>query len=346
MKTIDMRSDTVSHPTPAMWEAMSNAAVGDDVYGDDPTVNKLEAETATMFGMEDALFVSSGTQGNLIALLTHCERGSEIICGNKSHIFLNETGGMSALGGIMPHILPVQSDGTLDLDHIKAAIRGNDPHYPRTRLVAIENTQNAAGGKAIGAAYTQSVAALAKENGLIFHIDGARIFNAAAACSEPVKNLVTGADSVSVCLSKGLCAPVGSMLVGGKAFIAEARRTRKMVGGGMRQAGILAAAGLIALHEMSTRLHEDHAHAMLLAEGLSEIPGLTVNSQSTSFVYLQLNADAPLSPAEFKAALRERDIIISSYPGVEDKFRLVTHYWITEERVHQVIDTMRELLTT
>ena len=344
MKTIDLRSDTVSEPTPAMREAMANAAVGDDVYGDDPTVNQLEADTAAMFGMEAALFVSSGTQGNLIALLTHCERGSEVICGHSSHIFLNEAGGMSALGGIMPHTIPVQSDGTLRPEDVKGAIRSNNQHYPTTRLVAIENTQNSAGGKALSPAYTQSIADLAHENDLIFHIDGARIWNAAAACGEPVSKMVNGADSVSVCLSKGLCAPVGSMLVGNADFIDRARRTRKLVGGGMRQAGVLAAAGLIAIHEMSQRMHEDHDNAALLAEALSEIPGLTVNSQSTNFVYLQLNNDAKLTPQQFKAALREQDIIINSYPGAEDKFRLVMHYWITRERVETVAATMREVL--
>lgn len=344
MDTIDLRSDTVTWPTEAMREAMATAKVGDDVYGEDPTVQQLEADAAAMFGMEAGLFVSSGTQGNLIALLTHCERGSEVIVGDKAHTFVYEAGGMSALGGIMPHTVPVHSDGSLSLDDIRGAIRGDNYHFPRTHLVSIENTQGTVGGMPLSAEYTQSVADLAHEHNLKLHIDGARIFNAATACASSPKEIVSGADSMTFCLSKGLCAPVGSILVGSADFIKEARRVRKVLGGGMRQAGVLAAAGLIALHTMSQRLQEDHDNASFLAVGLADIPGLRVLSQSTNFVFFELTDNATVDPAEFQAKLREQNIIVSPYPGFKRKFRCVTHYWITRERLHLVIEAVRSAL--
>lgn len=345
MEQIDLRSDTVTHPTPAMREAMAKAAVGDDVYGEDPTVNQLERDAAEMLGHEAGLFVSSGTQGNLIAMLTHCERGSEIIVGDKAHTFVYEAGGMSALGGIMPHTIPVQPDGSLLLDDIRGAIRGDNYHFPRTRLITLENTQGTVGGKALSPQYTQSVADLAKEHGLPLHIDGARIFNAAAAFDVPVSDLTSVADSVTFCLSKGLGAPVGSVLVGSEAFIKEARRTRKVLGGGMRQAGILAAAGLIALHDMSQRLHEDHENAQCLADGLRDVPGLSIISCDTNFVFVLLEENAKLSPAAFKKVLAEHNIIVNPYPGFERKFRFVLHYWISRDRVNHVIDTIKTVLS-
>ncbi len=344
MHTIDLRSDTVSEPTPAMRQAMANAVVGDDVYDEDPTVHQLQNDAAAMFGKEAGLFVTSGTQGNLIALLTHCERGTEIITGDKAHTFMYEAGGMSSLGGIMPHIVPVQEDGTLRLDDIKAAIRGNNEHFPRTRLITIENTQGTVGGVPLSVDYTNRVAEIAKSHGLKFHIDGARIFNAAAACGVPVSELTENADSVTFCLSKGLCAPVGSVLVGSRDFIKEARRVRKVLGGGMRQAGVLAAAGLIGLHEMSQRLHEDHANAALLAEGLSEIPGVQVLSQHTNFVFFWLEDNAKLAPKAFEKAMADHHIIMRPYPGHERKYRCVLHYWITRERVEIVLNTMKTVL--
>ncbi|MCU0511404.1 MAG: low-specificity L-threonine aldolase [Anaerolineae bacterium] len=344
MQTIDLRSDTVTWPTEAMRAAMAAAVVGDDVYGEDPTVNQLEHEAAALFGKEAGLFVTSGTQGNLAALLAHCERGSEIITGDKAHTFMYEAGGMAALGGIMPHTVPVQADGTLRLDDIRAAIRGNNEHFPRTRLITLENTQGTVGGQPLSVAYTQQVGDIARQHGLKFHIDGARIFNAAAAAGVPVRALAEPADSLTFCLSKGLCAPAGSVLVGSRAFIQEARRARKMLGGGLRQAGVLAAAGLIALHEMSQRLHEDHAHAACLAEGLRTVPGVRVLSQATNFVFFWLEEEAALSPAAFAAALRAQHIIVSPYPGHERKFRCVLHYWITRERVEMVIQAMRQVL--
>jgi len=346
MEIIDLRSDTVSHPTPAMRDAMATATVGDDVYGEDPTVNQLEQEAAEKLGKEAGLFVTSGTQGNLIALLTHVKgRGTEVIVGDKAHTFVYETGSMSAFGGIMPRTLPVHDDGSIALDDIEAAIRGDNYHFPRTALISIENTQGTVGGKPLSKAYMNSVAELAHQHDLKFHIDGARIFNAATACGENIAEFVAGADSLTFCLSKGLCAPAGSILVGDKAFIKEARRMRKMLGGGMRQTGILAAAGLIALHEMSERLDEDHANATLLAEGLSEIPGIRVISNDTNFVFFWLEEDAKLSPDALSAKLRdEYQIMMNPYPGFKRKFRCVTHYWITPERINTVLQAMRSLL--
>lgn len=345
MDVIDLRSDTVTHPTPEMRHAMANAVVGDDVYGEDPTVNRLEAEAAELFGMEAGLFVTSGTQGNLIALLTHAPRGSEVIVGDKAHIVLYEQAGMSALGGIMPRTLPVQDDGTLRLNEIEKAIRGDNEHFPRTRLIAIENTQGTVGAVPLSPEYTKQVAELAHRHNLKMHIDGARIFNAATAYNVTPAAMVAGADSMTFCLSKGLGAPVGSVLVGTKDFIKEAHRARKVLGGGMRQAGILAAAGLIAIHKMSQRLHEDHANAAYFAEKLKDVPGIQVLSQHTSFVFFWLEETAPLSPAEFSDSMRKHNVLLRPYPGYERKFRAVFHHWITRERVDAVVTAMQAVLS-
>ena len=344
MDVIDLRSDTVTHPTLEMREAMANAVVGDDVYGEDPTVNQLEAEAAAMFGMEAGLFVTSGTQGNLIALLTHVPRGGEIIVGDKAHIFLYEQGGCAAIGGIVPHIIPVQGDGTLLLSDIEKATRGDNDHFPRTKLVSIENTQGTVGGTPLTVDYTRQVAELAHKNGLKFHIDGARIFNAAVANNVTPAEMIAGADSMTFCLSKGLVAPAGSILVGSQEFITEARRMRKVLGGGMRQTGILAAAGLIAIHKMSQRLQEDHDNAARLAARLEGIPGLEVLSQSTNFVFFNLLESAKISPEDFIARLKEHNIMMSPYPGYERKFRAVLHYWISTERVDKVAEVIKDLL--
>lgn len=345
MESIDLRSDTVTQPTPEMREAMANAVVGDDVYGEDPTVNRLEAEAAEIFGMEAGLFVTSGTQGNLIALLTHAPRGSEVIVGDKAHIVLYEQAGMSALGGIMPHPLPVQEDGTLLLNDIEQAIRGDNEHFPRTKLITIENTQGTVGAVPLSPEYTRQVAELAHQHNLKLHIDGARIFNAATAYNVAPAEIIAGADSMTFCLSKGLGAPVGSILLGNKEFIKEAHRTRKVLGGGMRQAGILAAAGLIAIHKMSQRLHEDHANAVYLAERLREVAGVKVISQNTNFVFFWLEETAKLNPVEFCSRMKEYNILLSPYPGYERKFRAVLHYWITHERVDEVVAAMQKVLS-
>ena len=346
MKTIDLRSDTVSHPTPAMREAMANAAVGDDVYHDDPTVNQLEADAAELLGKEAAVFVTSGTQGNLCALLAHCNRGESIIIGDSSHIFRYEQGGMAQLGGILPHTVPVQADGTLRLSDLESAINPDDEHKPVTRLVALENTHNMAGGMPLSVEYTDVVADFTRRNGLIFHIDGARIFNAAAAYGVDAKALVAGADSVTFCLSKGLCAPAGSVLVGSRDFIRRARRARKVLGGSMRQVGILAAAGLVALHTMRDRLSEDHDNAQLLAEGLSELPGICIEGQNTNFVFFSLSDDAGITLDEFVDALRrDYNILMSPYSGERGLIRLRTHYWIDRSAIDKVIVAVSALVS-
>lgn len=348
MKMIDFRSDTVTWPTPEMREAMANAPVGDDVYGEDPTVNELEAEAAAMLGKEAGLFVSSGTMGNLTATLTHCGRGEELIVGREAHIFRYEAGGSAALGGIHPHILDVQPDGTLKLEAIQRAIRANDPHFPRTKLICLENTQGTVGGIPITAEYTEQVGEIARQNNLKLHIDGARLFNAATALNTSAATLVAPADSVSICLSKGLCAPVGSVLVGSKAFIAEARRTRKALGGGMRQAGILAAAGLIALREMTKRLGDDHANAKLLAEGLATIPctQIDLSAVQSNMIFFDLHPNASLTPEAFSARLKDDyNILIRPYPGYTSRFRAVTHYWITRDHVQHTIEAIRTILS-
>ena len=335
MDVIDLRSDTVTQPTPEMREAMARAVVGDDVYGEDPTVNRLEKEAAEIFGMEAGLFVSSGTQGNLIALLTHAPRGSEVILGDKAHIFLYEQGGMAALGGIMPHTLPVQTDGTLNLDDIEGAIRGDDDHFPRTKLIAIENTQGTVGGVPLSPAYTRQVSELAQRYQLKLHIDGARIFNAATAFQVSPAEMIAGADSMTFCLSKGL---------GSRDFIKTARRQRKVLGGGMRQAGILAAAGLISLNKMSRRLQEDHDNAAYFAERLKELSAITVLSQYTNFAFFTLDESAGCQPEEFSAEMKARNIMLRPYPGYKRKFRVVMHHWITQERVDEVILAMKAVL--
>lgn len=348
MPAIDLRSDTVTHPTPKMREAMFSAPVGDDVYGEDPTVNRLEAEAAELLGKEAGLFVTSGTQGNIAAILAHCARGDEIILGDKAHTFVYEGGAIAALGSVHPHTVPVHPDGTLSLDDIRRAIRADNVHFPRTRLIALENTQGTVGGQPLSVEYTDAVAEIARENGLKLHIDGARIFNAAVAQNTTAARLIENADSMTFCLSKGLCAPVGSILVGDRAFINEARRARKMLGGGLRQAGILAAAGLIAIHEMVDRLADDHANACLLAEGLATIPHIDIDLSRvrTNFAVFDLLESAPVTPAEFVSRLKdEHNIIMRPYPGYTRRFRAVTHYWITADHVQTVVHAIRGLLS-
>lgn len=342
MDVIDLRSDTVTEPTEEMRQAMAAAVVGDDVYGEDPTVNRLEREAAERFGMEAGLFVTSGSQGNLIALLTHAPRGSEIIIGDKSHIFLYEQGGLSAVGGLVPHTLPVQADGTLKLEAIEKAIRAEDDHFPRTRLVALENTQGTVGGVALTPAYTRSVAELAQRHGLVLHIDGARIFNAATSLAVAPSDLLEGVDSMTFCLSKGLGAPVGSVLLGSRDFIREARRNRKLLGGGMRQAGVLAAPGLIALHKMSLRLQEDHDNAAYLADHLERIEEVKVLSRYTNFVFFELKVAAGIDGKKLMESLKKKGILISSYHGCDRTFRLVLHHWVTRERVDMFLRALKE----
>jgi threonine aldolase len=344
MEYVDLRSDTVTKPTPEMREAMAEAEVGDDVYRDDPTVNRLEELAADMLGKEAALFVPSGTMGNLLALLVHCQRGDEAIVGSLSHIYLNEAGGMSALGGIQPCPLPNQADGTLALDDIRASVRTEDVHHPITRLVCLENTQNICGGVPLNAAYTRKVGELARRRGLALHIDGARIFNAAVAQNVSVKELVEPADSVMFCLSKGLAAPIGSMLVGTNRFIARARHLRKMLGGGMRQVGVVAAAGLISLEKMTQRLADDHIRARKMADGLRQINGLVVDAGSpyTNMIYLNLDAEVHLDAHEITRKMKDLGVLVD--PEAARRFRLVTHYWIDDQAVETAISAFRTVL--
>jgi threonine aldolase len=343
MDTVDLRSDTVTHPTPAMREAMYRAEVGDDVYGEDPTVNRLERIAAEQLGKEAALFVASGTMGNLVALLTHCGRGDEVILGDQSHSFLFEQGGMAALGGIAPHPIPNQHDGTLQLGDIESAIRPDNPHFPVTRLVCLENTHNMCNGTPLPVQYMARAARHAHSHGLKVHLDGARVFNAAAALDVDVKEIVREVDSVMFCLSKGLCAPVGSMVCGDADFIGKARRARKVVGGGMRQAGIIAAAGIVALEEMTDRLFEDHVRAKRLAEGLRQIPGIDVASVTTNILYFQITDDVQKPPKEIEEGLAERGVLVNGRGG--GRFRAVTHYWIDDSDIDTAIRAMQEVVT-
>ena len=344
MDYIDLRSDTVTKPTPEMREAMAEAEVGDDVYRDDPTVNRLEELAAEMLGKEGALFVPSGTMGNLIALLVHCQRGHELIVGSLSHIYLNEAGGMSALGGIQPCPIQNQPDGTLALNDILVSIRTEDVHHPITRLICLENTQNICGGVPLTPDYTRQVGELARQNDLALHIDGARIFNAAAAQNVSVRELVEPGDSVMFCLSKGLAAPVGSVLVGTSKFIQRARHIRKMLGGGMRQVGVLAAAGIISLEQMTKRLGEDHARAKKLADGLRQVNGLIVDQSSphTNMVYLNLSEDVQANAQQVTQTMRGLGVLVD--PENARRFRLVTHYWIDDAAVEKTVIAFRKAL--
>jgi len=346
MKYIDLRSDTVSHPTPEMREAMANAEVGDDVFGDDPTINRLQDEAAAVFGKAAGLFVASGTMGNLTSILTHCQRGDEMIVGKQSHIFTYEVASAATYGGVQPNTLAVQRDGTLDLNEVRAAIRGENVHFPTTRLICLENTQGSVGGIPVSKEYISQVSAIAREHDMKLHIDGARIFNAATALGTTVKDLTADADSVQFCFSKGLCAPVGSMIVGSRAFIERGRRIRKSLGGGMRQAGILAAACLISLHTMSQRLQEDHENARALAEGLAALPYFQIDLDlvQTNIIYCSLSADSPLNAEEIaERLLADYNILIR--PGGTYGFRFVTHYWIKRQHIDQVLEALRTVLT-
>lgn len=341
---IDLRSDTVTRPTPAMRAAMVSAELGDDVFGDDPTVIRLQEMAAAMTGQADALFVASGTMANLVAILTHCPRGTEAIVGSQSHMYLNEVGGMAALAGVQACTVPNQPDGTLRLVDIEAGIREEDVHHPRTRLICLENTQNICGAVPLTVSYTEQVAHLAHSHGLLLHIDGARLFNAAVAQGVSAADLARPADSVMFCLSKGLSAPVGSVLCGSREFIAEARRNRKQVGGGMRQVGVLAAAGIVALETMIERLEDDHANARLLAASLSDIPAIELETSepATNMIYLRLNAGSPCNPMELARRLRPRGILLDA--DNSPRLRLVTHYWINAEDVRKVAAAMRAAL--
>jgi threonine aldolase len=340
---IDLRSDTVTLPTQAMRRAMAEAELGDDVFGEDPTVNRLEEMTAERLGHQAGLFVVSGTMCNLVALLAHCGRGDEVILGNQSHIFLNEQGGSASLGGIHHYAIANQPDGTLDLKDIKAAVRTDNVHFPRSKLICLENTHNRCNGMPLTVEHTNAVCDFAHENGLRVHIDGARIFNAAIALGTDVSDLTRHADSVGFCLSKGLSAPVGSVLCGNKDFIAKARRWRKAVGGGMRQCGVIAAAGIVALEEMVDRLADDHANARRLAEGIANVPGIAIDLETvqTDIVYFDVVSER-VSATQLVAALSKHPILMLSLgPG---RIRAVTHYGIEAADIEETIVAIREIM--
>ncbi len=342
---VDLRSDTVTHPTDEMRAAMAAAEVGDDVMGEDPTVNRLQEMAAERLGKEAGLLVPAGTMGNLAAVLTHCGRGDELIVGDEAHTYRYEAGGTAALGGVHSFVLPNQPDGTLDLEQIRAAVRDDDPHCPTSRLLLLENTQNRCGGLVIGPDYMERVGSLARKSGLKIHVDGARIFNAAAALGVPAADLVRQADSVTFCLSKGLCAPVGSVLCGSRDFIAKALRARKQLGGGMRQAGILAAAGIIALEKMTARLVEDHLRARNLAKGLAAIPGIFLEHPvpATNMVFFSLSPEVRLGADPIAEQLIPYGVLVHS--AGPRRFRLVTHYWINDEGVERTVAGFRAVLS-
>jgi len=341
MKTIDFRSDTVTQPTPAMREAMYKAEVGDDVYGEDITVNRLEELGAELAGKEAALYVVSGTQGNLLALMVHCKRGDEVILEADSHIFLYEVGGISALAGLVPKCVRGHR-GVLQVADVAGSVRADNIHFPRTALVCLENTHNRAGGTVTSLAQMESLGAVASAHGLPLHLDGARLFNAAVALGIPVAGLAAPCASASLCLSKGLGAPVGSLLVGSRAFVTEARKLRKMLGGGMRQAGVIAAAGIVALEQMTGRLVVDHDNARLLAEGLLDIGfWLELPHVETNIVMAHTNS-LGLTAAEVVARLAT----VGVKAGVIDKhtMRFVTHHNVEREDIGAALSRILKVL--
>ena len=335
MKVIDLRSDTITHPTLRMRKAIFEADVGDDVYGEDPTVNRLEAMAAEIMGKEAALFTTSGTQSNLIAVLTHTKHGDEIIVGDEAHMLWYELGSAAALGGVTIRTLPNDSCGRFSLDDIDRTIRDKDIHYPETTLLCLENTHNRCGGTVLTPDYTDEVCDLARTRGLKVYLDGARIFNAAVALGVPACRLTQNVDSVGLCLSKGLSAPVGSLLCGNKDFIERARKFRKMLGGGMRQVGIIAAAGIVALETMVDRLAEDHANATRLAKGLSNIEGITLAQDEIATNIVMFDLSPELSSAEFSEGLETGGVKVGFRDG--GPFRAVTHCMVSSSDIDEAL---------
>ena len=344
MRTLDLRSDTTTLPTDEMRQAIAESELGDDVFQGDPTVNKLQDLAAQRMGKEAALLVPSGTMANLASILTHCGRGAEVILGNRAHTYKYEKGGISAYGGIHSTQIPNQDDGTMQLEDIRAAIRGIDDHFPVTKLICLENTHNVCGGAPLSVTYTKEVANLARAHNIKLHIDGARIFNAAVAQGVEVQELVEDADSMSFCMSKGLAAPVGSIICGSKDFIDQARGIRKGLGGGMRQAGIIAAAGIVALETMVDRLQEDHTNARLLADGIADLPGVVLDPKTikTNIIYFDLD-DAAMESANFLTVLAAKGI--QFFDTGPRRLRMVTHYGITAEDILYTIDGFKQTLT-
>ena len=344
MPLIDLRSDTITKPTPAMRQAMYQAEVGDDVLGDDPTVKRLEMLAAEQIGKEAALFVPSGTMANLISVLVHCRRGEEMILGDQAHIYIYEAGGSAAVGSVHPRPITNLPNGQLNLAEVEAAIRDENYHLPRTRLLALENTHNRCSGAVLPLSYMQAAGELAQRRGLKLHLDGARLFNAAVALGVSAAEIAAPCDSVSFCLSKGLSAPVGSLITGSNEFIYEARRQRKVLGGGMRQSGVLAAAGIIALTQMVERLAEDHARARQLAEGLAQLPGIVLDplTVQTNIVIFTLRR-GDLTPAELMARLAAQGVLILGMGG--QRLRAVTNYHLDSAAIAQALRIFGEILS-
>ena len=332
----DFRSDTVTLPTPEMKQAIFDAELGDDVYGEDPTVNELERLSAEIFGKEDAVLVSTGTMGNLVSILAHCQRGEQIIIGDKCHIYRAEAGGIASLGGIVPRILKNDDDGTMDLNEIESNIEPKDVHRAPTKVVALENTANVVGGKILSKEYMDSVKQICDQNELKLHIDGARIFNASVALEMPVSELTKSVDSLTFCLSKGLGAPVGSVIVGNKEFINDARKWRKMVGGGMRQAGIIAAAGIIGINNHYAQISKDHKNAKLLSEGLKRFKEITVEEVQTNLVFFSINTENPGLLAE---KLKAKDVLGGNGGS---RWRFATHYGIEEQDIKDTLNIFEQ----
>ncbi|AIW16573.1 low-specificity L-threonine aldolase [Vibrio tubiashii] len=334
---MDFRSDTVTKPTEAMRKAMAEALVGDDVYGDDPTVNELEQWAAERHGFEAALFTTSGTQANLLGLMAHCERGDEYLCGQQAHNYKYEAGGAAVLGSIQPQPIENNPDGTLDFTKLKAAIKPDDSHFARTKLLSLENTIN---GKVLPLSYLAEAREFVNQHNLSLHLDGARVYNAAVALDVDVKEIAQHFDSMTICLSKGLCAPIGSLLLGSKTFIAKARRLRKMVGGGMRQAGILASAGKLALTEQVTQLNVDHQNAKKLALGLSELDGFHVNPDfvQTNIVFAKLDDSIQIN--KIAEQLAEDGITVS--PG--NPIRFVTHKDVSSADIDLLLSKLAQYI--
>ncbi len=345
MDKIDFRSDTVTWPTPAMREAMATASVGDDVYQEDPTVKELETLAAEMVGMEAGLFVASGTMGNLVAILSHATRGDEAIVGEDAHTFRYEAGGMATLGGIVPRPLTTDRFGQMDLAQVETAVRSDDAHFPTSRLILVENSYGSKQGYPISPDYFAAIRQIGNRHKLSVHMDGARFFNAIVALGIDATEITQHLDSVTFCLSKGLSAPVGSVLCGTTDFIYKAHRARKLVGGGMRQAGVLAAAGLISLDQMVNRLADDHANARLLAQGLAQNQQIRIDLEAvkTNMVFFELAEDVSLDTREFIDELRKRANIWIGAIGSR-RFRAVTHYWVSQADVDLFIKTVQDIL--
>jgi threonine aldolase len=346
---IDLRSDTVTLPSPEMRQAIANAAVGDDVYGEDPSVNELETLAAKMLGKEAGLFVVSGTMGNLASLLAHCGRGQEVILGDQSHIYYYENGGASALGGIAYRPVPTAADGTLPLDTLEAAIHSPAHnyhffHYAPPGAICLENTHNRRGGVVLAPEYFAQVAAIAERHALPIHLDGARVFNAAIALRRPITDWTSHVSSIQLCLSKGLGAPVGSVIVGSEPFIWHARRMRKILGGGMRQAGVIAAAGVFALTKMVDRLAVDHANAQILAAGIAALPGVVLDPPRVETNIVVFHVGSAETAEALAAALDREGVLVSDFGG--GRLRFVTHFGITADDCHRAVAALQKVHRT